>query len=422
MLNNLINNIPPFINDLIFILNNNGFEGYLVGGCLRDILLNIKTFDYDIITNAKTDDIKRLFSHFNLDLKGEKYGVVEFDYSNYKCQIATFRTECDYVDYRHPLSLNFNVSLIDDLKRRDYTINALVFNGKVGLVDEFNGLDDLKNKKLTVIGDPITRFKEDPIRLIRGFRFCSSLGFDFDENSKSVLYKTKHLIEKIPNELYKIELIKILSGEFFCDLYFNYFDYFYNYIFNLNEIDLNTLDINKAYLVFNHSKDDFIIRFTLLFCILNEFSCKTDKFYIPLINNVLDRFSFDKKTKRTIKTLFLNYKKPFPNSKSNILDFYLFFKSDCFDYYINIKKSLLYLTNDFNDYNKFKNLMSNINETSFIFKLEDLNINGDDLIEIGFKEGKKISKTLNKLLYDVNFNDVVNNKLSLINRAKIYLK
>ena len=190
-----------------------GYEAYLVGGCVRDDMMGIRPHDYDITTNARPEEIKRVFSDFRLVLDGEKHGTVSPVIDGSLIEITTFRADGDYSDGRHPDSVSFSDSLLDDLKRRDFTINAMAWSKRTGLVDPHGGADDLERKTLRAVGEPEERFREDALRILRGMRFASRLGFPLEQKTADAMHKLAPQLELISRERIFTELTGVLQGE-----------------------------------------------------------------------------------------------------------------------------------------------------------------------------------------------------------------
>ena len=183
---------PEFILEIIDTLNQNGFEAYLVGGCLRDALLNRECHDYDIATQARPEQILNLFEH--CQTKGMSHGTIVVS-GKYDVEITTFRKESTYSDHRHPDSVSFVQDIKEDLYRRDFTVNAMAYHPEKGIIDLFNGQKDLKDKILKTVKDASLSFQEDALRMLRAFRFCAKLQFKMDDSLKIAIEKNKHLIQ-----------------------------------------------------------------------------------------------------------------------------------------------------------------------------------------------------------------------------------
>ncbi|MBR4100027.1 MAG: CCA tRNA nucleotidyltransferase [Clostridia bacterium] len=199
-----------------FIINRlleNGHKAYIVGGCVRDILLGKTPDDYDITTSATPEEIIALFD--KTIPTGIKHGTVTVIINNTAVEVTTFRTENGYADNRHPDSVEFVRNIKEDLSRRDFTINAMAYNEQEGLIDLFGGKKDLENKILRTVGDSQTRFREDALRILRLFRFASVLGFSIEESTLNSALDNAHLLENVSRERIFTELKKAIKGENF---------------------------------------------------------------------------------------------------------------------------------------------------------------------------------------------------------------
>ena len=191
-------------------LENAGYEAYFVGGSVRDILLNQPIHDVDIATSAFPEEIKQLFPK-TIDI-GIEHGTVLVLENDEQYEITTFRTESTYQDYRRPDHVEFVRSLEEDLKRRDFTINAFALKEDGEIIDLFDGLQDLEEQILRAVGNPHERFHEDALRMMRGLRFVSQLGFKLEEETFYAIKENHELLGKISVERINVEFIKMLLG------------------------------------------------------------------------------------------------------------------------------------------------------------------------------------------------------------------
>ncbi|MBR4909744.1 MAG: CCA tRNA nucleotidyltransferase [Clostridia bacterium] len=202
--------MPQNVRFIIDTLNENGFSAYMVGGCVRDLLLHNDPHDYDVCTSATPEDVIRLFD--KTVNTGVKHGTVTVIIDKQPVEVTTFRTEGEYGDFRHPDKVVYVRDLESDLSRRDFTVNAMCYNDKEGLIDIFGGEKDLKAKVLRAVGDPDTRFKEDALRILRLFRFCSALGFKAEEKTLAAAKQNAYLLKNISAERISAELSRIARG------------------------------------------------------------------------------------------------------------------------------------------------------------------------------------------------------------------
>jgi len=198
---------------LIDLLEASGFEAYFVGGCVRDMLLDRELKDFDMCTSATPDQMKTAFKDHKLLLQGEDFGTVSVVLDGTSYEITSFRGDGVYSDSRHPDSVEFKTSLIEDLKRRDFTVNALAFHPKKGVVDLVDGLKDLSLKILKTVGDPKKRFDEDALRIARLIRFSVQLGFEIDQRTFEAAVEKADALKKVSVERVYTELKKMLDGQ-----------------------------------------------------------------------------------------------------------------------------------------------------------------------------------------------------------------
>ena len=196
--------LPHYITDIIGTLEKAGYEAYVVGGCVRDALLELKPKDYDIATNALPETVLQLFSH--TIPTGLKHGTVTV-VSEQLVEITTYRTDSQYTDHRHPDAVSFVRSIKEDLARRDFTINAMAYHPQRGLYDPFDGQTDLKNGIIRCVGDPLRRFEEDALRMLRAHRFAARYHFQIEQSTKQAMEQKASLISCVSVERIRKEVI-----------------------------------------------------------------------------------------------------------------------------------------------------------------------------------------------------------------------
>lgn len=202
--------LPENVRMCLDALSQNGFQGYAVGGCVRDSLLGIQPHDYDLCTDATPDQIARVFDRFRLVRSGEKHGTVGVITQDGVIEITTFRAEGDYRDGRHPAWVRFVDSLTEDLSRRDFTVNAMAYSPEAGYVDPFGGRQDLKRRRLRCVGDAPARFREDALRILRGVRFAARFDLTPDQKTQQAMTQLAPLMENLARERVFEELCKLL--------------------------------------------------------------------------------------------------------------------------------------------------------------------------------------------------------------------
>ncbi|SEQ40773.1 tRNA nucleotidyltransferase (CCA-adding enzyme) [Lachnospiraceae bacterium RM5] len=203
--------IPDNVSLIIKELEKKGFEAFAVGGCVRDAILKKKPNDWDITTSASPMDIKSVFLR-TIDT-GIEHGTVTVLIGKESYEVTTYRIDGDYIDGRHPESVLFTDNLKKDLERRDFTINAMAYNKKTGLVDEFDGINDLEKKVIRCVGNPYDRFNEDALRMLRAIRFSAVLGFEIENETNSAIKDLCDNLEKVSKERIQVEMDKLLISD-----------------------------------------------------------------------------------------------------------------------------------------------------------------------------------------------------------------
>lgn len=195
-------------------LTADGHEAYLVGGCVRDSLRNVSPHDYDATTSALPEEIRNTFADRPVITTGIRHGTVTVLWDGLPVEVTTYRVDGDYSDGRHPTQVTFTRSLIEDLARRDFTVNAMAWSEDSGVVDPFGGREDLREGILRCVGDPTLRFKEDSLRILRGLRFAATLGFSLESTTESALRQGKDGLLRVSPERIREETEKLLCGDY----------------------------------------------------------------------------------------------------------------------------------------------------------------------------------------------------------------
>ena len=202
--------IPEKAEKIIRELMAHGFEAYAVGGCVRDSILGREPGDWDITTSARPEQVKQIF-HRTVDT-GIEHGTVTVLIDKDAYEVTTYRVDGEYEDHRHPKEVTFTASLEEDLKRRDFTINAMAYNPETGLVDIFEGMQDLERKVIRCVGDSRERFDEDALRILRAIRFSAQLGFEIDEATKNAMTEKAETLKDVSAERIRVELVKLITS------------------------------------------------------------------------------------------------------------------------------------------------------------------------------------------------------------------
>lgn len=202
--------LPENVNKIIQTLMDAGYEAYAVGGCVRDTILGRTPDDYDVTTSATPEQVKKLFRR-TIDT-GIQHGTVTIMMGKEGYEVTTYRIDGEYEDHRHPKEVLFTPNLIEDLKRRDFTINAMAYNETNGIVDEFHGMDDLEHGIIRCVGEPSERFTEDALRIMRAVRFSAQLGYRIEKKTKQSAAELAENLRAISVERIQVELVKLITS------------------------------------------------------------------------------------------------------------------------------------------------------------------------------------------------------------------
>jgi len=203
-------NIPGYVENIIDRLVSNGYEAYIVGGCVRDMLLGRVPKDYDITTNALPDEVEMLFRDFKTVSVGKEFGTIIVCHDMGPVEVTTFRREGKYLDGRRPQWVFFSRKIEDDLSRRDFTINAIAYNSRRGIIDPFDGQKDINLRIIRTVGMPDERFREDYLRIMRAVRFAAELDFEIEEETLEAAKSYSRLVERVSMERITDEFFKMI--------------------------------------------------------------------------------------------------------------------------------------------------------------------------------------------------------------------
>ncbi|WP_250278061.1 CCA tRNA nucleotidyltransferase [[Clostridium] colinum] len=388
--------IPKQVIYIMEQLEKNGFESFIVGGCVRDYVLGFSPKDFDITTDAMPLDIKNIFEH-TIDT-GIEHGTVTIVLDRQNFEVTTYRIDGEYKDNRRPENVVFTKKIDEDLSRRDFTMNAIAYNVKKGFVDPFGGREDIKNKIIKGVGDADKRFKEDALRMMRGVRFSAQLGFDIEEKTFLAIKKNNNLIENISIERTRDEFLKLIKSDYIEKLEL------------LKQTNLYKYFIPEIEPIFdNYKKNIFILKklsknLRLAF-LLSHLDENTGE-------NILKRLKMDNKTIKEIKTILRYFNYNFVDDRIETRKIMSVIEPDLFKNILEIKFCTSLIENDLIQCKKYDNIYDEIDETirkNHCFSLKTLAITGNDLKQIGITDGKKIGdslkKALNIVLEEPNKND-----------------
>ena len=402
--------IPEKAKYIIETIQNAGFEAYVVGGCVRDSILGRCPEDWDITTSARPEQVKALFRR-TIDT-GIQHGTVTVMLDKEGFEVTTYRVDGKYEDSRHPKEVTFTPNLEEDLKRRDFTINAMAYNDRMGLVDEYGGIDDINNKIIRCVGNPVERFTEDALRMMRAIRFSAQLGFTIDDNTFKAIEKLSTNIQKVSMERVCVELKKTLMSDNpdFCRLY-GATNLFRDILPQLHD-SFTSRQSKKILLTCRYVEKNFALRLAACFSTGNP----EDAY------NTLRHLRMDNKTIDTVVKILTYSKDRVEETEPAIREALHKCGRDIFESIIKYElaavkasEEVTFITNPgrHNHLIKLKTMADEILARGDCFSIKDLDITGLDLIEYGLK-GTQIGDTLNYLLEIVIENPKLNDKATLI--------
>lgn len=402
----MIIDLPKNVENIIGSLEEHGFEGFAVGGCVRDSLLKKTPKDWDITTDALPVDMKKIFKK-TFDT-GIAHGTVTVLMDGVGYELTTYRIDGNYSDGRHPDSVSFSKSLSEDLCRRDFTINAMAYSNKKGIVDLFDGRKDLQNGIIRAVGDAKKRFDEDALRMLRAVRFAAQLGFKIDDDTFEAIKEKAKLLSKVSKERIFVELNKSLCGDFAQNIKMVYTSGLYRYI-------------GKEFAKLDESIYDFYPR---------KFPNKKHMYWAAFLENIdnveavkkiLFELKSDNATRNNTYLLVKELKNPLPSSDEDIRWSLHRIGADLFCDYIEILKSDKKNVDILDKIDTIENRYSLILKENHAYEISMLDITGKDLMDIGISKGPKIGEVLEFLLKKVIENPLNNEKSSLLRLAKEFI-
>ena len=429
------------------MLENAGFEAFAVGGCVRDSLLGKKPFDFDVTTSASPEEMKGIFKDEHVIETGIKHGTLTVLIGGEPVETTSFRIEKGYSDNRRPEKVEFVRSLSEDLSRRDFTINALAYNERTGIVDLFGGISDLEHGTIRCVGNPDKRFNEDALRIMRALRFASVLGFEIEEETTGSIEKNCNLLKNISSERISSELVKLLCGRNAAKVLLEHPEPFFAIIPELSV--LKGFDQRH----FRHHLDAFEhtaavleavppvpeLRLAALFHDIAKPLCRTvdesgtGHYYghaqigVKLSEEILTRLKFDNETKKAVFELISRHENRFDAEPKAIKRLLNKTGPEGFEKLLCLmeadehgKREEFRFPEE--KFAKFRKIAAEIIEKEECFSLKDLSVNGNDLIILGFAPGPEIGRILEHLLEKVIDSEIPNEKNLLLEEAKKIMK
>lgn len=429
--------LPKQIETILQMLETNGYEGFIVGGCVRDYLLNQNPKDIDITTNAKPQIVMEIFRNYKVIATGLKHGTITVIIESMPIEITTYRIDGAYSDNRHPDTVSYTSNIEDDLARRDFTMNAIAYNPHFGFVDPYGGSVDIQNQIIRAVGNAQIRFEEDALRILRGLRFSSTLGFTIEHQTFQAMTKTKQRLQTISAERIYVEFGKTLLGGKVKDCFLQSVHIWGAVIPEiLPMVGFEQNNPHHVYDVFTHTlialentPNELHLRLTAFFHDIGKPHTYTvdeqgvGHFYghpaesVRIAQAILERLRCDNSTKDNVLTLVKYHDATLVPKKKNIKRWFTKLTPTLFFDLLAIKKADNLAQNPQflipqETFDTLNNIAQEIITNQECFSLKDLAVNGTDLIQLGYT-GKEIGTILNQLLECV-INDVIENDRSIL--------
>ncbi len=437
--------LPEEVKKALSMLEEAGFEAYLVGGCVRDFLLGKMPHDFDITTNALPEETEEVFEGFQVIETGIKHGTVTVLMNNMPLEMTTYRADGSYSDGRHPDEVHFTRRLEEDLARRDFTINAIAYNPKRGIVDGFGGRQDLSQKQIRTVGEAKKRFTEDALRIVRALRFSSELGFSLEEQTAAAAQALKEILARVSAERIYTELTKLLCGENVRNVLISYPEILGVWLPELLPmVGFHQHNFHHIYTVWEHTAAVVeaiqpvpYLRWAALLHDCGKpgtFSMGADgvgHFYghykrsTDMAEVILDRLKTDRDTRTRIINLIRYHDTPLEQEPKSIKRMLNKLGTELFFDLIKLQRAdNMGQAPQFRDRQQkldgIETMALEILNSADCFSLRNLAISGKDLIALGIPTGPAMGKILKLLLEAVIDGQLANEKLPLLRKAKEY--
>ena len=434
--------LPRSVSQCMQALENAGFEAYAVGGCVRDSLLGITPHDYDLCTNAMPEQTCQVFQGYSLVRSGEKHGTIGVVTDDGVVEITTFRTEGDYQDGRHPGWVHFVPTIQEDLSRRDFTVNAMAYSPRTGLVDPWGGQADLQQKILRTVGDPTLRFTEDALRILRGVRFAVRFGLTPQPETLEAMFRLAPLMDNLARERVFDELCKLLLLVNAEDLLY-YTPVLVQVIPELAPcVGFQQHSPHHAYDVFTHiahvveaAPKDLALRWAALLHDTGKPGCyilgSDGRGHFPdharhsaqIADRVLHRLKASTALREQVVFLVSHHMTPIEPERRIVLRRLSRYGTDPLLALLDLQMADMGskgtgISNGMGHFRQIRQLIADLLAEQACLQLKDLAVDGGDLIALGYTPGPALGKCLEHLLNLVLDEEIPNEKDVLLQAAK----
>lgn len=444
--------LPEDVKFILETLKDNQKEAYVVGGCVRDSLLKRDINDWDITTSATPAEVIQIFQVpqvQNILLTGLQHGTVTVMINDIGYEVTTYRIDGEYEDNRRPSSVEFTTDLAKDLSRRDFTINAMAYNPWTGLVDLFDGRQDMKDKRIRCVCNAKERFSEDALRILRAIRFASQLGFVATPDVSYEIYRQKGRLANISVERIWWEFKKIVASDDCVVQLILYRDVFAVFIPELKPMfDFDQKNPWHIYDVYQHTakameycnSTDINVRLAVLFHDIGKPQCYTEdengvghfhghgEVSYKMVNKIFTRLKVDNKTRENVAELVYHHDATIEPNERNVKRWLCRIGEEQLWRLFEVRMADIkaqnpdFIADRLDKVLKTTIVLNDILQKKQCFSLRDLAVNGNDLIELGFTPGVYLGQTLHELLDAVIDWGYPNDRQKLLERALCYLR
>ncbi len=419
--------LPPYVCEVLFALERAGFEAYVVGGCVRDSLLGLLPHDFDLCTNALPEQISAVFADKTVIPTGIQHGTVTVIADGNPLEITTYRTENGYHDHRHPDTIRFVSTIEEDLSRRDFTVNAMAYHPRRGIVDPFGGVADTEKRLLRAVGDPKQRFEEDGLRILRALRFSSVYGLEIQEETKQALLTCAPLLTEIAAERTQEELKRMLAGEHIDKVIYDLYPVLFPILPELKvaqEVEQHSryhhLDVLMHIVTaVANAESDMTVRLAALLHDIGKPYCFSlddqgnGHFYghaeigERMSRDILRRLRFDSKTLEDVCLLIRYHDTTIERTDKAVRRWLNRLGESLLRRLLALKRAdtmahaLELMEGRLKELDDIRERIDRLLAENACFSLKDLAVNGDDLLTLGFSKGKSVGDCLCWLLDEV---------------------
>ncbi len=418
--------LPAAAGWILSDLEKAGFEAYIVGGCVRDSLMGNQPKDWDITTSAKPQDVKRIFR--NTYDTGIEHGTVSVRFGTEIYEVTTYRVDGSYSDHRRPDAVEFTASLAEDLKRRDFTMNAMAYHPRTGLVDLFGGCRDIEQKRICAVGDPMERFDEDALRMLRAYRFAARFGFRLDQRTEFAIRRKAPLLSNVSRERIQAEMDELLVSphpEILQDMVLSGLmheiipewdactGFPQNTPYHCFPVDIHLIRTVEA------APRDRVIRWAALLHDIGKplvrqadadgrdhFPGHAEK-SAEMANEILRRLKFDNNLRHAVVTLITEHDVAYPKDDAGMRHLLNRLPDGLYPYLHKLQEAdayardPAYLQISLDELAEIRERYDRVVGEKQCVKLSQLAVTGRDLMEIGYTSGREMGQILNLLLEQV---------------------